>query len=226
MPLFQADAERPDPRAVLRDIPLGRRVVVRSLIEGGERATDALGELIGRDAESVLVRTRTADVRLELAQVVAAKQVPASPGRGWRVAPFLRRGGVAVLGDGTMRTADGFLHTPTADLVQDLLGAGTPVVVLGHPDAGQDDQDRDDDRGAVDPGGSQHPLSVTSLLAPGELTREVLAGVHREIEDHLGRTVGRGTVHYTDARPGAVDTARAFGWQGRVFTLPPVTTQR
>lgn len=223
MPAFRpdADAERPDPRTVLRDIPLGRRVVVRSLIEGGERATDALGELVGRDEESVLVRTRTGDVRIELAQVVAAKQVPASPAGVWRVAPFLRRGGVVVLGEGTTRAADGSLIAPTADLVADLLGADRPVFVLERPD--------DHDDHAVETsgtGGSQQPLSVLPLLAPGELTDEVLARAHREIEDHLGRTVGRGTVHYTDARPGAVDTARGFGWQGRVFTLPPGTSRR
>lgn len=208
-----ADAERPDPRAVLRDTPLGRRVVVRSLIEGGERATDALGELVGRDERSVRVRTRTGDVRIELAQVVAAKSVPASPAGVWRVAPFLRRGAVAVLGVGTLRAADGTVLTATADLVQDLLRADRPVFVLGHHD-----QTPDGD-------GWRHRIPALPV-APGELTPEVLARAHREIEAQLGRTAGRATVHYTDSRPGAIATARVFGWQGRVFTVPPRTSDR
>ena len=43
---------------------------------------------------------------------------------------------------------------------------------------------------------------------------------HAEIERRLGRTVGRGEVHFTDDRPANVDAARVFGWQARVFTLP------
>ncbi|WP_238154668.1 hypothetical protein [Ornithinimicrobium sufpigmenti] len=218
MPTFRDDAERPDPRAVLRRIPLGRRVVVRSLIEDGERATDALGELVGRDEASVRVRTRTGVVRIELAQVVAAKPVPASPAGVWRVAPFLRRGGVAVLGEGTLRASDGSVLTATVDLVETLLRTGRPVFVLG------DSDNRDD--GAPDADRPQHPISVLPHLdAPGELAPEVLARAHREIEERVGRTVGRAHVHYTDVRPQAVDAARVFGWQGRVFTLPPGTDE-
>ncbi|WP_238348484.1 hypothetical protein [Ornithinimicrobium pratense] len=211
------DNEWPDPRAVLRRIPLGRRVVVRSLIEGGERATDALGELVGRDEQSVRVRTRTGEVRVELAKVVAAKQVPASPAGVWRVAPFLRRGQVAVLGEGTLRVADGSVRTATALLVEELLRAGRPVFV-GHPD--------DHEARAPKADGSRHPIPLLPLLHEPELTHEVLTRAHREIEDHLGHTVGRAMVHYTDVRPDAVDAARVFGWQGRVFTLPPGTGEQ
>lgn len=216
MPTFRDDAERPAPRAVLRRIPLGRRVVVRSLIEGGDRATDALGELVGRDEASVRVRTRTGEVRVELAQVVAAKPVPAIPAGVWRVAPFLRRAGVAVLGEGTLRATDGSVLTATVDLVGTLLRAGRPVFVLG-------DSDRRGD-GAPDADRPQHGIpALPRLDASGELTPEGLARVHHEIEDRVGRTVGRALVHYTDVRPQAVDAARVFGWQGRVFTLPPGT---
>lgn len=91
----------------LRGVPLGERVVVRHLIEGGDRATDVIGELVSRDAESVRVRTRRGDlVRVRLAEVVAAKPVPPAAS-GWRVASFLRRAGVAVLDlDGVLRTFD------------------------------------------------------------------------------------------------------------------------
>ncbi|GAA1148663.1 ferrous iron transport protein A [Ornithinicoccus hortensis] len=67
-------------REWLTDVPVGTRVVVRYLIEGGERATDALGELTGRDEEHLVVDTRRAGpVRIALAGVVAAKPVPPAP---------------------------------------------------------------------------------------------------------------------------------------------------
>ena len=47
------------------------------------------------------------------------------------------------------------------------------------------------------------------------------ARAHAEIESRLGRTVGRAEVHFTDDSPANVDAARVFGWQSRVFTLPP-----
>ena len=74
-PNSAADAAPSDPRARLARVPVGRRVVVRHLIEGGDRATDALGELVARDETAVTVRTRTQTVRIELDQVVAAKEV-------------------------------------------------------------------------------------------------------------------------------------------------------
>lgn len=102
-----ADAARPDPRALLAQLALGRRVVVRHLIEDGDRASDALGELVARDQGSVTVRTRTRTVRIGLDQVVLAKEVPASSAGAWRIPPFLRRAGVAVLDlDGVLRNFD------------------------------------------------------------------------------------------------------------------------
>ena len=90
--------------AVLDALPLGSRVVVRHLIEGGERATDALGELVDRRAESLVVRTRAGEVSIARGDVVVAKPVPQRP---WRLAAFLRRAGVAVLDlDGVIRGFD------------------------------------------------------------------------------------------------------------------------
>ncbi|WP_109474595.1 ferrous iron transport protein A [Ornithinimicrobium cavernae] len=67
--------------ARLRTLPLGSRVVVRYLIEEGERATDALGELVERTEDHVVVRTRRGTERVPLAQVLLAKPVPPPPPR-------------------------------------------------------------------------------------------------------------------------------------------------
>jgi hypothetical protein len=213
-----ADAARPDPRATLAQVPLGRRVVVRSLIEDGERATDAVGELIARDRETVTVRARSGTVRIELARVVLAKEVPPGRARAWRVPPFLRRGGVAVLTlDGVVRDRDhGTPIGPTAALVDELTAAGRPTFLLA------DGTDR------VPTELEQVGLTrlVPALLDAHTLgadgpSPEAFLRVHTEIESRLGRTVGRAEVHFTDARPAHVDAARACGWQARVFTLPP-----
>ncbi|MCK0112220.1 hypothetical protein MWU75_08735 [Ornithinimicrobium sp. F0845] len=65
----------------LRTLPLGTRVVVRYLIEDGERATDALGELVERTEEQVVIQTRRGPERVPLAQVLLAKPVPPPPPR-------------------------------------------------------------------------------------------------------------------------------------------------
>nr|WP_281497031.1 hypothetical protein [Ornithinimicrobium sp. F0845] len=62
-------------------MPLGTRVVVRYLIEDGERATDALGELVERTEEQVVIQTRRGPERVPLAQVLLAKPVPPPPPR-------------------------------------------------------------------------------------------------------------------------------------------------
>lgn len=72
----------------LRTIPLGTRVVVRYLIEDGERATDALGELLDRTDDEVVIQTRRGLERVPLAQVLLAKPVPPPPpSRNRRPAP-------------------------------------------------------------------------------------------------------------------------------------------
>lgn len=106
----------------LSGVHLGTRVVVRHLIEGGERATDELGELLARDTTTLTVGTRRGPVRVPLAEIVAAKPVPAAPGGtgSWRVADFLRRAGVAVLDlDGVLRTVDS-----SGDLARAAAGLG------------------------------------------------------------------------------------------------------
>ena len=55
------------------------RVVVRYRIEGG--LTDALGHLVACDAGACTIRTRKADVVIQLSDVVAAKEVPPPPER-------------------------------------------------------------------------------------------------------------------------------------------------
>jgi hypothetical protein len=69
----------PPPQRFLSAAPPGTRVVVRYRIEGG--LTDALGELIGLADGVCTVRTRSADVAIPLALVVAAKEVPPAPPR-------------------------------------------------------------------------------------------------------------------------------------------------
>lgn len=67
--------------ARLLSLPLGTRVVVRYLIEEGERATDALGELLERTEDAVVIQTRRGPERVPLAQVLLAKPVPPPPRR-------------------------------------------------------------------------------------------------------------------------------------------------
>ncbi|NNG35915.1 GNAT family N-acetyltransferase [Nakamurella aerolata] len=54
--------------------PIGGRVVIRHRIPGGQ--TDALGQLVGADRETLTVRTRRGDVRVPRGNVTAAKPVP------------------------------------------------------------------------------------------------------------------------------------------------------
>ena len=68
-------------RDVLPGVPVGSRVVVRYLIEDGERATDALGTLVERDGIHLVVQTRSGRQTIALADVVAAKPVPPAPER-------------------------------------------------------------------------------------------------------------------------------------------------
>lgn len=68
----------------LRAIPIGTRVVVRYLIEDGDRATDALGDLLERTADEVVIRTRRGPEHVPLAQVLLAKPVPPPPPRRQR----------------------------------------------------------------------------------------------------------------------------------------------
>jgi len=72
----------PDPVDVLRP---GMRAVIRRRIDRG--VTDALGDVVSIDADTVSVRTRRGVETIERAAVVAAKEVPPKPAR--RGAPHL-----------------------------------------------------------------------------------------------------------------------------------------
>ncbi|MGT2461279.1 putative acetyltransferase [Sinomonas atrocyanea] len=70
------------PADLLRSLPLGTRVVVRSRVPGG--FTDALGDLVAADGDAVTVRTRGGTAVVRLGDVVAAKPVPPAPERRGR----------------------------------------------------------------------------------------------------------------------------------------------
>ena len=59
----------------------GMRIVVRYLVHPDGPATDVLGVLLRRDDRSCTVETRRGPVSVELAAIVAAKQVPPAPER-------------------------------------------------------------------------------------------------------------------------------------------------
>lgn len=56
----------------------GRRVVVRYLLATGQ-ATDALGELVSADAETIVVDGKRGIERIPRRAVIAAKPVPPPP---------------------------------------------------------------------------------------------------------------------------------------------------
>ncbi|MCH6231926.1 hypothetical protein MK786_14335 [Microbacterium sp. CFH 31415] len=56
----------------------GHRVVVRYLLPSGQ-ATDALGELLEADAETVVVDGKRGIERIARADIIAAKEVPPPP---------------------------------------------------------------------------------------------------------------------------------------------------
>ncbi|MEV6828342.1 ferrous iron transport protein A [Amycolatopsis sp. NPDC051102] len=64
---------------LLRELPLGTRVVVRYRIEDG--FTDALGDLVARDDVSCTVQTRRGPVVVAFSAIALAKPVPPPPAR-------------------------------------------------------------------------------------------------------------------------------------------------
>ncbi|MGU3644866.1 hypothetical protein ACLBXX_07830 [Microbacterium sp. C23T] len=56
----------------------GHRVVVRYILPTGQ-ATDALGELLSADAESVVVDGKRSVERIPRGAIIAAKEVPPPP---------------------------------------------------------------------------------------------------------------------------------------------------
>ena len=60
----------------LRTAPIGPRVTVRYRLEDGS-ATDAVGPIVERDDETIVVETRRrGEVRIVLATVIAARIIP------------------------------------------------------------------------------------------------------------------------------------------------------
>lgn len=64
---------------LLRELPLGTRVVVRHRVKGG--LTDALGDLVARDDVSCTIETRRGPVVVAFSAVTLAKPVPPPPAR-------------------------------------------------------------------------------------------------------------------------------------------------
>lgn len=62
----------------LRATPAGTRVVIRHLLDDGQ-ATDALGYVHVCDATHIVVATKRGLETIELARVIAAKEVPPPP---------------------------------------------------------------------------------------------------------------------------------------------------
>ena len=182
-------------------------MVVRHLVEDGERATDTIGELLAATEDELVVVGRRGEVRIRQVDVVAAKPVPDRP---WRVAAFLRRAGVAVL------DLDGVpLLGPVEQLLASLAADGIPVVLL------TDGSDRLTSE--LERAGLEH-LALLQVHASGPRGAtpepEAYAAAHAAVERRLGRPVAPAEVAFTDDRPDHVDAARAFGWRGQLFTLP------
>lgn len=68
-------------RMSLDGVLIGTRVVVRYLIEDGDRATDALGALTQRTETHLKVDTKTGPVDIPIKDVVAGKPIPPAPQR-------------------------------------------------------------------------------------------------------------------------------------------------
>ena len=103
----------------------------------------------------------------------------------------------------------------TVALVDALVASGTPTFVFTN---GTDRVPEELEHAGL---GRLAPMLLNAHdLGFAKPAPEAFAVAHAEIERRLGRTVGRAEVHFTDDRPGNVEAAREFGWQGRVFTPP------
>ncbi len=117
-------------------LTIGSRVVVRYRLEEGEgaAATDFLGELVARNADFLIVDTKTERVKLIRADVLAAKDVPPPASRAGRphervsaddLEKLMAKGWQAVdrggVGDWVLRASGGFT------------GRANSVLVVGDP---------------------------------------------------------------------------------------------
>ena len=198
-------------------VPVGQRVTLRRRLPDGT-AADVVGTVLAHDADGVTLHTmRRGEVRVPYAEVVVHRVVRPVP---WRIGAFLRRAGVAVLDlDGVLRTGGDPTRAeavgPAVALVDSLLRAGTPTFLLTDGTEGVAEE--------LGHAGLDRPVPVlldTRDLGCATPAPDAWRLAHAEIERRLGRAVARGEVHFTDDRPGHVEAARDFGWQGRVFTPP------
>ncbi|MDO5736065.1 MAG: hypothetical protein Q4P15_06280 [Propionibacteriaceae bacterium] len=191
----------------LASVPVGQRVTVRRRADDG-RPTDTVGVVTGHDDESVTLETRQGPVRVLLSTVQVFRLVVPAP---WRIANFLRRGDIAVLGLDAVLGEDAPTRE-TVELIEQLLTAETPVFILAEDAAGAVVALEDAELGHL----------AGLLLSPGvdQPGTDVLALAHARLQDQLGEVVAAGAVHYSAADPHAVEAARQLGWQARIFTAP------
>lgn len=191
----------------LASVPIGQRVTVRRRLDDG-RPTDTVGILSERDAESVTLETRQGPVRVPLSTVQVFRIVIPAP---WRIANFLRRGEIAVLGLDTVVGPDAPTRE-TVGLIDQLLAAETPVFLLAEDHA----------KAVVDLEKLDVGHLSTLILSPdaNQPGSDVLALAHARLQDQLGATIAAGDVHFSAADPSAVEAARQLGWQARIFTPP------
>lgn len=191
----------------LGDVPFGQRVTVRRRLEDG-RPTDTVGVVTARDDESVTLETRQGPVRVMFVSVEVFRLVVPAP---WRIANFLRRGNIAILGLDTLlgRNAP---TGDTVDLIDQLLAAETPVFLLAN--------NVDTAQAGLETNQLGHLSHL--LLSPdaGQPGSDVLALAHARVQDQLGEVVAASDVHFTAADPHHVEAARQLGWQARIFTAP------
>ena len=191
----------------LTDVPFGQRVTVRRRSDDG-RPTDTVGVVTGRDEESVTLDTRRGPTRILLSSVQLFRLVEPAP---WRIARFLGRGEIAVIGLDALLGPDASTLA-TSELIDQLLAAGTPVFVL------VDDAEKALlDLEQVDLGHLSILLLSPVVHQPGS---DALALAHARLQDQLGDVVAADGVHFTAADPRIVEAARRLGWQARIFTPP------
>lgn len=191
----------------LASVPVGQRVTVRRLSDDG-RPTDTVGVVTERDDESVTLETRQGPVLVLLSSVQVFRLVAPVP---WRIAKFLARGELAVLSLSTLLGPEAPTQD-TADLIDGLLTSETPVFLLTENEAQA--------VGDLEGHGLGHLSSL--LLCPDvdQPGSDLLALAHARLQDQLGGAVAAGDVHFTATDPHAVEVARQFGWQARIFTPP------
>lgn len=194
-------------------VPVGQRVTVRRLSDDG-RPTDTVGVVTERDEESVTLETRQGPVRVLLSRVQVFRLVTPVP---WRIAKFLARGELAVLSLSTLLGPEAPTQE-TAELIDGLLTDETPVFLLTENEAQAVAELEGHSLGHLSP-----LLLSPETDQPGS---DLLSLAHARLQDQLGGAVAAGDVHFTATDPHAVEAARQFGWQARIFTPPESQTPR